>query len=92
MLGISIGERNSGNIHQRGEFWKYFHWEGCLEQGVREGPWEHYLREIENFFATYKVLQNQKTEVLGFFDADKAIDSLDEARKNYLEEKVKKHH
>lgn len=47
MPGTSIRERDPGNIHQRGEFWKYFQWEGCLEQGVREGPWENYLREIE---------------------------------------------
>ena len=49
----------------------------------------HYLREIENFFATYKVLQNQKTEVLGFFDAAKAEEYLDNARKKYIEENVR---
>lgn len=47
MLETSIRERDAGNIHQRGEFWKYFQWEGCLEQGVREGPWENYLGDRE---------------------------------------------
>lgn len=47
----------------------------------------HYLKEIENFFATYKVLQNLKTEVLGFFDAKKAEEYLDEALQRYEDEK-----
>ena len=50
----------------------------------------HYLREIENFFETYKVLQNQKTEVLGFFDAKKAEEYLELARKKYIEENSNK--
>ena len=33
----------------------------------------HYLREIENFFATYKNLQvDKETQVLGFFDEEAA--------------------
>ena len=49
----------------------------------------HYLKEIENFFATYKVLQNLKTEVLGFFDAKKAEEYLDEALQRYEDEQKK---
>ena len=37
----------------------------------------HYLQEIENFFQTYKTLQNKETEVNGFFDVDKAWEIID---------------
>ena len=46
----------------------------------------HYLKEIENFFSTYKVLQNQKTEVLGFFDAKKAEEHIEHALERFREE------
>lgn len=49
----------------------------------------HYLQEIENFFQTYKTLQNKETEVNGFFDVEKAwqiVDSsLERARKQSAE-------
>ncbi|MDO4817168.1 MAG: inorganic diphosphatase [Akkermansia sp.] len=37
----------------------------------------HYLQEIENFFQTYKTLQNKETEVNGFFDVEKAWQIID---------------
>lgn len=37
----------------------------------------HYLQEIENFFQTYKTLQNKETEVNGFFDVEKAWQIVD---------------
>lgn len=37
----------------------------------------HYLQEIENFFQTYKTLQNKETEVNGFFDVVKAWEIID---------------
>lgn len=49
----------------------------------------HYLQEIENFFQTYKTLQNKETEVNGFFDVEKAwqiIDSSFERAKQQSEE------
>ena len=49
----------------------------------------HYLQEIENFFQTYKTLQNKETEVNGFFDVEKAwqiVDSsLERAKKQSAE-------
>ena len=49
----------------------------------------HYLQEIENFFQTYKTLQNKETQVNGFFDVEKAwqiVDSsLERARKQSAE-------
>lgn len=46
----------------------------------------HYLEEIQNFFRTYKTLQNKKTEVGEFFDADKACVILDESLARYQAE------
>ncbi|MDO4221120.1 MAG: inorganic diphosphatase [Akkermansia sp.] len=49
----------------------------------------HYLQEIENFFQTYKTLQNKETEVNGFFDVEKAwqiVDSSFERAKQQSEE------
>ena len=39
----------------------------------------HYLQEIENFFQTYKTLQNKVTEVNGFFDTETAWQIIDES-------------
>ena len=41
----------------------------------------HYLQEIENFFQTYKTLQNKETEVNGFFDVEKAWQIIDSSFK-----------
>ena len=42
---------------------------------------EHALKEIRNFFETYKVLQNKKVEVKGFAGKDRAIKELEDTRK-----------
>ena len=39
----------------------------------------HFMRELENFFSTYKALQHKKTEVLGFFGEEEAVRQLDAA-------------
>ena len=49
------------------------------------GP--HWLREIENFFATYKALEDKWTELAGWQDVDAAwriIEEAEENRKRYL--------
>jgi len=43
----------------------------------------HWLREIETFFATYKLLEPKQTEVLGWHPADKALAVIDECRDRY---------
>ncbi|MBR1978087.1 MAG: inorganic diphosphatase [Akkermansia sp.] len=49
----------------------------------------HYLEEIQNFFRTYKTLQNKKTEVGEFFDAEKACTILDESLARFQSEQEK---
>ena len=44
---------------------------------------EHLLKEIENFFATYKILENKEVEVKGWGDKNKAMQLLDEAKERY---------
>jgi len=41
----------------------------------------HWLREIENFFQTYKALEDKWTEVVGWEDAAAAARVIDDARK-----------
>ncbi len=43
----------------------------------------HSLRELENFFSTYKTLQEKETKVLGFFDTAEAERRLDAALERY---------
>ena len=43
----------------------------------------HYLQEIQNFFSTYKTLQNKVTEVGEFFDIVRANDILKESRERH---------
>jgi len=45
---------------------------------------EHWLREIETFFATYKLLEPKQTEVLGWHDAAKTHDIIAECRARHL--------
>lgn len=45
----------------------------------------HYLKEIKNFFQTYKKLQGNKIVVKQFFNTEEALKRLDEARKNFEE-------
>ncbi len=44
---------------------------------------EHTLKEIANFFQTYKILENKKTEVLGWEDGDFAIKEIKESMEAY---------
>lgn len=44
---------------------------------------DHWLREIETFFATYKLLEPKQTEVLGWHDVAEARDVIDECRLRY---------
>ncbi len=43
----------------------------------------HWLREIENFFATYKRLQDVETELTGWDDRDAAWQVINESRIQY---------
>jgi inorganic pyrophosphatase len=45
----------------------------------------HVLKEIQNFFETYKVLQNKNVEVNGFKDKAAAIMELEKTRKAFVE-------
>jgi inorganic pyrophosphatase len=45
------------------------------------GP--HWLLEIETFFATYKLLEDKETEVLGWHDKDYAAKVIRESRERY---------
>ncbi|MER3436685.1 MAG: inorganic pyrophosphatase [Chloroflexota bacterium] len=44
---------------------------------------EHWLREIETFFATYKLLEPKQTEVLGWHDVHTALRVIAECRERY---------
>lgn len=44
---------------------------------------QHWLREIENFFATYKTLEAKETEVIGWAPRDAALEIIRAARKLY---------
>ncbi len=53
------------------------------------GP--HWLREIENFFATYKALEDKWTELVGWFDETRAWEIIEESEKRYHDfEELKK--
>lgn len=54
-------------------------------QNLKDVP-EHILKEIQNFFETYKILQKKQVEVKGFDGKDRAIKELEETRKAYTEE------
>jgi inorganic pyrophosphatase len=47
---------------------------------------EHKLKEIQNFFETYKLLQKKKVEVKGFQDKDRAIQELEKTKEVYSKE------
>jgi inorganic pyrophosphatase len=44
---------------------------------------EHWLREIETFFATYKLLEPKQTEVLGWHEAEEARQVIVRCRERY---------
>ncbi|MGH2559614.1 MAG: inorganic diphosphatase [Thermomicrobiales bacterium] len=43
----------------------------------------HWLREIETFFATYKLLEPKQTEVLGWHDAAEAWSVIERCRERF---------
>jgi inorganic pyrophosphatase len=47
----------------------------------------HRLREIENFFATYKLLERKDVDVVGWLDADRAAEVLLADRRRFREER-----
>ena len=44
----------------------------------------HWLREIENFFQTYKRLQDVETELEGWSDRETAIKMIEDAKEHYI--------
>ncbi|MGB9763274.1 MAG: inorganic diphosphatase [Minisyncoccia bacterium] len=48
---------------------------------------EHLLKQIVNFFETYKILEGKKTEVLGWEDATIAKEYIQKVHQKYLEQK-----
>ena len=46
---------------------------------------QHWLREIENFFATYKALEDKWTELVGWGDEAQAWQIIEEAEQRYQE-------
>jgi inorganic pyrophosphatase len=46
----------------------------------------HRLREIEHFFATYKLLEDKEVEVYGWSDAQAAFELLSSDRQRWLDE------
>jgi inorganic pyrophosphatase len=45
----------------------------------------HWLREIENFFATYKLLEDKETDLYGWEGRDKALETIEDSRNRYSE-------
>lgn len=43
----------------------------------------HWLREIETFFDTYKLLEKKRTKILGWHTPDEAWEVIDQARRAY---------
>lgn len=44
---------------------------------------DHWLREIETFFATYKLLEPKQTEVLGWHDVEETLQMVMECRARF---------
>ena len=47
---------------------------------------QHFLKEVRNFFETYKVLQGKSVEIKGFHGKQEAIAELEETKKAYSQE------
>jgi inorganic pyrophosphatase len=45
----------------------------------------HWLREIENFFATYKLLEDKETDLYGWEGIDSALTTIVESRRRFVE-------
>lgn len=46
---------------------------------------KHWLREIETFFATYKLLENKETNIVGWHGLDRALEEIERSRQMYRE-------
>jgi inorganic pyrophosphatase len=44
---------------------------------------QHWLREIETFFDTYKLLEPKQTEILGWHSVDESWEKIEQAREAY---------
>lgn len=49
---------------------------------------KHWLREIETFFATYKLLENKETDILGWHGLEFARQQIDQSREAYKQAKA----
>lgn len=47
---------------------------------------EHVLKEVQNFFETYKVLQGKKVEVKGYQNKNRAIEEIEKTKEAYSKE------
>ena len=43
----------------------------------------HWLKEIENFFETYKLLEQKETEIRGWHGLDRALEEIESSRQKY---------
>jgi inorganic pyrophosphatase len=46
---------------------------------------QHWLREIENFFATYKLLEDKETDLLGWEGRECALQTIEDSRRRYTD-------
>ncbi len=44
---------------------------------------KHFTKEIENFFAFYKILENKDTKIIGWANKDKAYEAIERSLKLY---------
>ncbi len=44
---------------------------------------KHWLREIETFFATYKLLENKETNIVGWHGLERALEEIERSREMY---------
>ncbi|MEZ4565015.1 MAG: inorganic diphosphatase [Thermomicrobiales bacterium] len=56
---------------------RYAHYQRLADIG------DHWLREIETFFATYKLLEPKQTEVLGWHDVEETLEMVAACRERY---------
>jgi len=88
--GCTIEARPLGGLDMADEKGRDFKILGVPERDPRfahyqslEQVGKHWLREIETFFATYKLLENKQTDVLGWHGVDVARREIAECRERY---------
>lgn len=91
--GCHVWARPVGGLNMRDEKGEDFK---VLCVAVGDALWAHVgklgdvapqrLREIEHFFATYKLLEDKQVEVYGWADLDAALDLLRSDRQRWLTE------